>query len=438
MPTPNDDMLLRMDGWPRGVNNRIRETEQAVNREGVPIPSSQFLRQALNVDLTAEGHPIRRRGYSLHTAGYSHSAYACEALGMFCVVIEGQLMVGPDPDNLTAVTTVNRYNPVEYCWVNDAVYYSNGQQLGEITYDFQHRPWGIPVAPAPDVSGSDPNVSGGWRECRQVSITYVDHYGREGGASEPVLVGAEGTFTVTIPMPLPTDVSEARVYVSQTNSEILYHAQTMVTLPTITIHESDIGAGKELDTLNMHPPKPGQIVRDFNGRIFTARNDRITFTEPLRYHLTRPSQGIFMFPDFVTMMEPSTDGIYVGTARGVVFLAGDDPYDVRQVHVSPYAPVERAVSRIPGEKVGVAVDTVPVWWGEDGVMVVGLPQGQLKQLTRDRLDVPKFNRGAVSIREYEGMSHVVSSLQRGEEINRMAATDTVVAEVRHNNIVLNS
>lgn len=437
MPTPNDDQLLRMDGWPGGVNNRVRETEQAIMREGEKIPSSKFLRKALNVDLTAEGHPIRRKGYTLHTAGYSHSAWGCDQLGIFCVVIDGQLLAGFNPDELVVVANVNRYNLMAYCFVNGSIYYSNGQELGEIGYDLVARPWGIPVGPQPVVAGPDPHNPGGWRDIRQVSVTYVDYYGREGGASEPVFVGADGPFTVTIPVPLPSDVAEARIYVSESGSEILYHCETILVSPTVTIYPNLIGKGKELDTLNLQPPKAGQLVRHLNGRIYIARNSRVTFTEALKYNLTRPSQGIYMFSDYVTMLEPSTDGLYVGTRHGVVFIAGNDPYDVRQVHVTPYAPVEAAVTRVPGEKFGVAIDEVPVWWGVDGVMVVGLPGGQLRQLTRDRLAVPEFQAGAVSLREHEGMSHIVSSLRKSDGVNNMAATDTVVAEVRQNNIILN-
>lgn len=438
MPTPADDKLLTMDGWPGGVNNRIRETEQGAARENAFMPSSQFLRKALNVDLTAEGHPIRRRGYSLHTPGFSHSAFGCAQLEIFCVVIDGELLAGRDPNNLQYMADVNRYNPVSYCFLNDVIYYSNGQQLGEITRALQHRVWGIPVAPTPTLAGPAAANPGGWTDTRLVSVTYVDYYGREGGASEPVTVGADGSFTVDIPVPLPTDVAEARIYVSQPNSEILYHTETLLITSPLTIYPVNVGQGKELDTLNLHPPVAGQLVRSFNGRVYIARNSKVIFTEALQYHLTRPSQGIYMFPDYVTLMEPSTDGVYVGTKHGVVFLAGADPYTSKQIHVSPYAPVERAVARIPGKKLGLAVEEVPVWWGSDGVLVAGLPGGQLRQLTADRLAVPSFAAGAVSIREYEGMSHIVSSLRSTDGVNTMGASDTVVASVRQNNIVLNS
>lgn len=438
MTTPTDRDLLTMDGWPGGVNNRIRETEQGAVRDGVTMPSSQFLRRALNVDMTAEGHPLRRQGYALHTAGYAHSLWSTDKLGLIFAVIDGALMVGPEADEMAPVAFVNKYSRMTYALAPSSVIYSNGQVIGEVTYDGTQRQLTVPVAPEPTLSGPAAENPDGWEDTRQVAITYVDYYGREGAASEPALVGADGPFSVDIPMPLPSDVAEARVYVSQVSSEILYHAQTMLITSPVTIYPQNVGTGQELETLNLFPPMPGQIVRYWNGRMYVARNQKVLFSEPLKPHLTRPSQGIYMFPEYVTLLEPTEDGVYVGTEKGVVFLAGNDPYQVTQEHVSPYAPVEGASSRLPGEKFGLPIDEVPVWWGTDGVMVVGLPGGQLRQLTRDRLAVPKFGAGAVSLREYEGMSHVVSSLRAGDDVNRMGATDTVVAEVRQNNIVLNS
>ena len=61
---------------------------------------------------------------------------------------------------------------------------------------------------------------------------------------------------------------------------------------------------------------------------------------------------------------------------------------------------------------------------------MGLPDGEVRQLTRDRLAAPEYGFGAVSMREREGMSHIVSSLQKGGDANNMGASDSVVAEIR--------
>ena len=91
MPAVNDKKLLRMDGWPGGVNNRIRETETPARRDAEAIPNSAFLRKALNVDLTAEGHPLRRKGYALHTAGYAHSVHYVGGL-FYVVAVSGTVL----------------------------------------------------------------------------------------------------------------------------------------------------------------------------------------------------------------------------------------------------------------------------------------------------------------------------------------------------------
>ena len=448
MTTPADKQLLKMDGWPGGVNNRLRETESGVMREGESIPSSAFLRKAINVDLTSEGHPLRRRGYTkLDTFqdSYCHSAWATDRLNAVFLVTGGYLVAAAEIGLADDYVEANKYQNMSYCAGSSSVYMSNGSQLFEYEPMFREfRPWGVPVPPQPTLSDGIARGAEGYDSTRQVAITYVDTWGRESGASEPVIANGTGSFVVNVVWPyipvassMSNSIVAINVYVSQIGGEILYLVETAITATAITIYPENIGQGRECATLNMKPPLAGQLVAHFNGRIYIARNDTVRFTEPLQPHLTRPSQGLYMFPDTVTLLAPSSDGVYVGHSRGVVFIAGDDPYAVEQITVSPYAPVPGAYTRVAGEKFGVPVDELPCWWGEDGVMVVGLPGGQLRQLTRDRLAVPKHTGGAMHLRELNGMSHIVSSLRKGDDANNMGATDTVVAEVRRNDIILN-
>lgn len=437
MTTPRDEQLATMDGWPGGVNNRIRETETGVGREGQALPTSLFLRKALNVDLTAEGTPMRRQGYTLESAGVAHSLWSADRFGVLLWVHDGVLMATRStPAEAVAIRTVSKYRAMSYCEGPSEIYFSNGVELGALTQTLALREWGLPVPPQPVVSGPAAGNPNGWDETRQVSLVYVSTTGAEGGASEPVLVGADGAFTVTVPTPLPAGVGAVRLYVSRPNGEILYAVRDSAGGAEV-VHPSDVGRGKELDTQDLFPPKAGHIVRWYNGRVYVARNDWVGFSEPLRPHLMRPSQGIYMFPGSPTLLEPVDDGVFVGYEGGVVFLSGLDPYDVQQRVVAPYSPVPGAATTIPGVHLGVEQDVVPVWWMRNGAMVGGLNGGQLVQLTYDRLAVPEFGAGAISLRQREGMAQVVSSLRRGGDDNTMGATDTVVAEVRRNNVVLN-
>lgn len=340
MPTPGEDRLLRMDGWPGGVNNRIRETERAAPEvdKSSSIPHSAFLRTALNVDLTQEGHPLRRRGYVLHTAGYAHSVW--QGGGLFFVVIDGVLKVGPKAAELTPIANVNRYLRMSYTTHAGAVYFSNGQDSGRFTTGLETWP-GLP----------------------QEHVIYDD----------------EGLALV----------------------DNLYE-----TLPI------------------------GQLITSHSGRIYSAKKNVLWFSEGMSTHIARLATNYYMLPSYIHMIQPVTDGIYIGDENQILFLKGTDPFTAELTSVYQSGVVLYAYTRVSGEKFGVKDGDVPVWWTKDGVLCAGFPGGEVKQLTRDRLAVAEYGFGAVSIREREGMSQVVSSLQKGGDANNMGASDSVVAEIR--------
>jgi hypothetical protein len=320
-----------MDGWPGGVNNRIRETEQDSD--------VQYLRQALNVDMTMEGHPIRRRGYSLHTAGYAHSVSYHNSL--FFVVIDGFLKAGSKAAELVTIATVNKYLRMSYTVHAGEVYFSNSVNSGK------YNSGGLVVWPGPD--------------------------------------------------------------------------------QTHTIHDDE---GLDL-TDNIYETMPiGQHITSYNGRIWTAVRDVLWFSEGMSTNICRKATNYFMMPSYVHMMLPAEGGIYIGTDSNIYFLRGDDPFQMSWDGVYAHGVVPFAYTELAGEKFGLTDTTVPVWWTKDGVMSAGLPGGEVRPLTRDRLAAPEYGFGALSIREREGISQVISSLQKGGDANNMGATDTIVAEIR--------
>lgn len=342
MPTPKDDRLLQLDGWPGGINNRIRETEQSVERNGERIPSSQFLRGALNVDLTAEGHPLRRRGYSLLEAGYAHSVHYAQ--GLFFVVIDGALKVGPKADELVTIAAVNKYLRMSYATHAGAVYYSNSVDSGRYTASTGLQAW-----------------------------------------------------------PGPEQVYE--------------------------LHDDE---GLDLTDNLYETMKIGQCIASFSGRMWAAERETLWFSEGMSTHICRRATNYFMMGAYIHMLQPVDGGMYIGTDTGIDYLQGTNPFDMQRDSAYQHGVVPFAFARIPGEKFGTK-EEVPVWWTKDGVLSVGLPGGEVRQLTRDRLAVPEYGAGAVSLREREGMSQIVSSLQKGGDANNMGATDTVVAEIRTSN-----
>jgi hypothetical protein len=440
MPTPLDNDILRMDGWPKGVNNRLRETEsQAADRNQFEIPASPWLRKAVNVDLTRLGQPIRRTGYTKLSEGFTHSLWSDEAIDYGLCVKDGWLtaVLGDNGIVLQPLIEVTPYLAMTYTVVNGVTYFSNTLDKGRILPGLQVVHWGMPTPGQPILSAGPGGslFSGTYR----VALTFEDAYEEEYGASEPaeVTVAANSFLNVTVPSGWPNGAVRANVYVTQTGSETFYLAASVLAPSTIGIAQTDLGRGRVLETLDMREPRAGSLLAADHGRIYIARHDTVSFTEPLRYGVTRPAQGLFIFPEDVTLLATVIDGIYVGYNGAVVFLSGADPYNVAQLAVSAQSPIPRAMVYVPGQKLGVNVRRVPVWWGMDGVMVAGLPGGQIRELTRDRLAVPRHRMGAMLVREREGMSQIVSVLRRGSEENVMAASDSVVTEIKRNCIKLN-
>mgnify|MGYP003109355169 CR=1 FL=1 len=407
MTTPRDRDLLRFDGWPGGVNNRIQGTEHGGLRdERISMPATKFVRKALNVDFTAEGHPLRRRGWARQLEGYVHSAWGSDQLGVFLSVVDGALCAGPTPGDLAAIASANQYLAMSYAVFGDMVLATNGAEGFAYvpSYD-QALPWALPKPPAPNAMS--------------VAV-YVDWRGREHAASTPT----DGAGSSA---PLPTGAVSMRTYVADNLGPV---ADTVPGDDVIdTVYRDN---GLEVGTLHLDPMPVGQLLTASNGRIYVAQDDVIWFSEPLQPHLCRMSTNLYRAPSKVTLLQGTDNGVYVGHGRGVYFVSGKDPFDTQQKHVSPYAPVAGAYSRIPGEKFGLPEGEVPVWWGTDGVLMAGLPGGEVTQLTRDRLAVSKFRSGAVSLREREGMSHIVSALRNGGGMGGMVASDSVVAEIRRN------
>lgn len=432
MTSPRDNDILTLAGWPGGINNRARETENVNIDNRLRIPAGEFLRSAINVDLTQQGKPIRRRGYASVVEGFTHSLWRVGDAPFALVVREGYLCTVSGPEPLVEqVTTVDWSRPMSYTTVNDRVYFSNGLDKGYITFDGELRPWGLPVPATPALSLT-PSLGLNAGQY-QVAVTFTGADGEEGGASEAatITVAQGGGFTVAM-LSAPVEAVQRNVYVTQANSEVftLYATVPAATL-SVDVSLSGMGAGRVLETQHLESVIAGDIVRYFNGRIYFSVGEAVFFTEALRYGLVRYSQALYMMPKPVALLEPSEDGLYVGYGKTVVFLGGNNPYDVSNTRVNSRGAVPGTGTRVPGYFLDRELEHLPVWWTQQGGLVAGLPGGEAQQLTQDRLAVPSFGAGAILAREREGMRHLVSALRQPGE-NSFGASDSVVAEIRRN------
>lgn len=422
MPTPDDQSLPRFEGFPGGVNNRIRETETG--------PDGGFLREAVNVDLSTEGKPRRRPGYAQAIAGYAHSLWRHPSLPFALAVIDGRLVTLEGPDLYqTDLGAIDLDSPVSYALINDTVYFSNNRVTGRVTPAKERLPWGLPLPQRPVLAAT---TGFGLHEgCYQVTATYVDVDGVEHGAPEPVAIDldADAGLEVTVNGPWPSRVDYVQVYATQAGGETLHASGQLAAPGTILLTPNALATGRPLDTLFRTPPPPGHLVREYRGRIYIAMANIVFFTDPLRYEVVSPATSVFVFPATVTLLEPSHDGLYVGHGSAIDWLGGADPYDMQRRLVASHAVVPGSGAQVPGRFLGSALDYVPVWWAQNYGYVAGFPSGDCRLLTADRLSTEDFGAGIITPWERDGATQLMATLRQPGQ-GAAKARDSVVAEVR--------
>lgn len=430
----------RLGRWPSGVNNVAPLQDLQSLGDG----EEPAVRAAVNIDFADTGKPMRRRGFALKSAGICHSLWSDQEWPFGLLVKDGQLTrleVVNGAEQLTALQAVSPAAMV-YTVMNDSVYLSNGAITGRVGVDGALQSWGVPAP------GGQPNLVaaafGGLDAGRyQVAVTYQNASGEESGAEVAAAVDVpyNGGITLNnIPQPAEAGASLVRIYVSPPNGDALYHATTIpLGVASYTLGKADIAlSGRLLETQLHDRVPPARFLASYRGRIYFAIGNTLAYTAALRYGLYKRHENYFRFPGEITGVVDSTDGLYVGTDKLTYALVGADPKDMQQRVVDTFGVVPGTMSKVHGKVFGARAPQVPVavWWNNNGELVRGDPQGSLVHLTRGRIALPRFSMGATMQREVRGISQLVSVLRGPAGDAGFKASDTAVAEVVRNGVVI--
>lgn len=415
-------------GFLDGVNNVYREDNS----------SPQMLREARNVDILEQGRVTRRSGYtkllSLDNARSLHihngTAYYAEG---------GEL----HSCNLTTLETavvapVHPTKHISYTDLNGFLVFSDGEStLGRIGADGAALPLALPTPNTQPVLAA---TGLGRLPVGRYQVTLVYLRGREeSGACEAAAVdlSAAGGITVSgIPVPPGGDIDGVRVYMTNPSGARFYRARDISAGTTMTTL-SEIPHGKELETQFLDPLPPGDIVRLYNGRLYSARGRFIYASHPLRFGLYDKTQDYIELASKIDMLEPNENGLYVGAGKRTYFYLGNrlDELDSRIVYahgVVPGTPVQIPASTFSFE--ALKTGNVVVWWATSGVMVVGFPQGQISIVREGEFALPEYSHGSIMLREAEGKRQLVSTLQEPKSDSTLTVSDSVSATVYRNGI----
>lgn len=351
------------------------------------------LAAADNCDLDSSGKLQRRAGYSQRLAGACHSLWSEGELCLYGSSVN-LCRLRADYSSETLRSDLTPGAPVSYCAVNDRVYYLNGFQSGVIDNGVS-RSWGLtpPVWQGAATAGVGNLPSGAY----QWAWTFLRSDGQESGTglAESINIAPQSSLVFSdIPVSADPDVTHKRLYLSTANGEILYHALTMRNeTQAATYLDHGLRLQRPLDTPRfLQGALPGHLVAYYRGALFVAVGNLLFRSEPHAYELF-DIRKYLPFDSRITLIAPMEDGIFLGTEKRVVFLAGRTLDEFEVVQKTPYGAIPGTLDYAPASLVKQAQNQgenpVAFWLSPQGVCL-GLNQGVVLNLTQQY----SFNAGA--------------------------------------------
>lgn len=423
-----DDELIRMAGWPRGVNNLSAESALPRDQNGAVVA----LREADNVDLDRSGRVRRRRGFEpVLATTLAHSGWSHDLLP-FALFVDDGVLCQFTPDELgQSLGVAVGHQPLSYELIGSNVYYSNANTCGVLTAGMEARPWaaehpaGQPVLELAEGLGLDPGQY-------QVAVTFVDDLGRESGSTLAATIDVPEGYGIrasSIAQPLQSSTSLINVYLTDANDQVL---RRHTSLPAVGITDLNIGskaAGKVLDTQFLRPIPAGQVTRLFNGRQLVASGNTLIWSQPLRYGMYDPARGQMRFDAPIDLVAPiDRAGVMVAAGGRTYWLGGADPANWTLDIAYGAGAVPGSHMQVPGSAFG-GESTSPkaVWLARDGQVVIGGPGG-VTPMKLGEAAIDGADRAAPLFRSAGGMQQLVMAL-RAPQRQGLTVTDTAIAHV---------
>jgi hypothetical protein len=160
------------------------------------------------------------------------------------------------------------------------------------------------------------------------------------------------------------------------------------------------------------PTVSGTHLGFFHGRLLVGAPDGVLYyTDPHDLDYMEEDNCRVPLGGAPTMVEAVDGGVWVSTATTLVFLAGDDAGSFEWQEQGDYPCIAGASMRVPTKKLRLELpgEYVAVWASTNGVCL-GTAKGQLINLSEERYSYAPGQRGAIMLRESEGLVHIVASI----------------------------
>lgn len=275
------------------------------------------LTEARNVDVGLSGELRRRGGYSQAAAGDHRNLW--QADGYLLATVAGDLTTIHTGGSRAVVRAGLGDARVWYCNLPDGrTAFANGQACG-ITDGSSATPWGVPT---PTGYGSLAEVAGALMPGDyQYQLTYVRLAdGLEGAplAAPPVRIEQGGMVLTGLPALAGYAIN---VYLTSHHGGTPYLAgKTSNGLFSFTGKNDALVL--PCRTEHLTPAPAGTLAAFWRGRVLLADGKLLLASRTNQWEAFDLRRDFKQFTAPITLIQPVDDGIYVGTERELVFLAG--------------------------------------------------------------------------------------------------------------------
>lgn len=384
------------------------------------------VRRAENVDIDRNGRFARRDGATrvLPEVGL-HSLFHSVQKGISVVAKDDVLyQVNLDTFAMTLLYPLHSAHQLSYTEYNGNLYFTNRTTIGWIpaTSDVA-RAVGVPQPDSPILGAAPGGLLPGQYT---VTITYEDERGEEGPTADAQQFNLPNGGGIRLSGLFPRTGWTVNVYLTGADGDQLGRATSFPAVFTSLV-VAEPPTGKPPLTQYLSTMAPGELICWHNGRLVTARDGALRFSEPLRPHLHDMAYGVLPVSGQVTMIESVSDGLYVSDNRGVWFFTGEDPTKFEQKVVSSAQAFMRSSAKVPPEyfpeKLVPDKNPVALWLSQDGYLV-GMSGGATVRLQADRLKVPSGVTGRSVLLQREGRKQIVTPINSTQTAPAGTAVDS--------------
>jgi hypothetical protein len=402
--------VLDLSRSPQGINNLERETDLGL----------ELLRDSVNLDISNTGKKRRRLGYTKIYSGTNvHSLFENYFME------NGSLKrLNSDNTATTLVSGLSVYPKMYYQRIENMVYYSNGVESGCLRDDVNES-WGVPN---PSVSPSF-TIRGGISIQATYMVKLVNvRSGEESGASEAIIIDLNENQGITLSnIPQDSGVDYVRVYMTLPNGQNFYRQRDIpIGITTYNLPEPELGA--ELQTDNLYSQPAGINLQLYNGRIYYSSDDKLFYTEPLRYGLYHYN-NFFRFPGTIKLVLAVNNGLYV-IADKTYFLDGQGPETFKQSTVLNDSGIIGTGIVLHHSYFNIKdySGLVAAWYSDKG-LVLGLNNGNINIITEKRFAMDNYSHGATGYIENQGIRKLITSFTNKGTENKFQSTDVIIPTV---------